>query len=240
MIEDWESIGDWYAQLVRSGSAMHRFSRDILLEALPANLFGFDLLDVGCGEGIVSRALAHRGARVVGIDPAHTLISHAQSEEGAHPIGVTYRLDDGATLQTIAESSMDGVTAGLSLNNIPDLDAALESIRRVLRPGGFLAFTVPHPCFEAPNTDTASTESGDRRVVGNYFAEGFWRSPHPKSVRRAGNYHRTIATYLMKVIGHGFTLDACSEPRPSDAVRIEAPHRLELPPFLLVGAIRHA
>jgi hypothetical protein len=38
-----------------------------------------------------------------------------------HPTGVTYRLDDGAKLQTVAEASMDGVTAALSLNNIPDL-----------------------------------------------------------------------------------------------------------------------
>jgi 2-polyprenyl-3-methyl-5-hydroxy-6-metoxy-1,4-benzoquinol methylase len=114
--ENWDSIGDWYAQLVRGGSAMHRFSRDILLEALPANLFGLDILDVGCGEGIVSRALARRGARVVGIDPTRTLISHAQSDDCAHPTGVTYRLDDGAKLQTVAEASMDGVTAALSLN----------------------------------------------------------------------------------------------------------------------------
>jgi hypothetical protein len=63
---------------------------------------------------------------------------------------------------------------------------------------------------------------------------------HPQSVRRAGNYHRTISTYLMKVIGHGFALDACHEPRPNDEVRIEAPHRLELPPFLLVAATRHS
>jgi ubiquinone/menaquinone biosynthesis C-methylase UbiE len=236
MEADWNGIADWYADLVRGGSVMHQFSRDILLNALPDRMPGFDVLDVGCGEGIVSRALATAGARVVGIDPTHTLIAHAEAAERAHPVGVAYRVDDGATLRTVADGSVDGVTAALSLNNIADLDAALRSVRRVLRPGGFLAFTVPHPCFDAPGTETISTPRGVRRVAGDYFVEGLWRSAHPQSVRRAGNYHRTISTYLTAVLDHGFALQSFEEPAPSDAVRAEAPHRLGLPPFLLVSA----
>lgn len=106
----------------------------------------------------------------------------------------------------------------------------------MLRPNGFLTFTVPHPCFEAPGTETISTSSGMRRVAGDYFAEGLWRSAHPHSVRRAGNYHRTVSTYLTAVLDHGFALRSCSEPAPSDTVRAEVPHRLGLPPFLLVSA----
>jgi ubiquinone/menaquinone biosynthesis C-methylase UbiE len=236
--ENWDSIADWYADLVRSGSSMHQFSRDILLKVLPDNLSGLDVLDVGCGEGIVTRALATRGAHVVGVDPTQALIAHARATERAHPPGATYRLDDGTTLETVAEASMDVVTASLSLNNIPDLDAALQSIRRVLRPGGLLAFTVPHPCFEAPGTDTIATESGARRTAGDYFAEGLWRSPHPSSVRRAGNYHRTISTYLTTVASHGFALQSCEEPPPSGEICAEALHRLGLPPFLVISAHR--
>lgn len=236
MKADWDSIADWYAELVRGGSAMHQFSRDILLNALPAPVFGLDLLDVGCGEGIVSRALASVGARVVGIDPTRALIASAEAAERARPAGVVYRVDDGTTLHTVADGSVDGVTAALSLNNIADLDAALGSVRRVLRPGGFLAFTVPHPCFDAPGTETISTSGGMRRVAGDYFAEGLWRSTHPHSVRRAGNYHRTISTYVTAVLDHGFALQSLEEPAPSDAVRAEVPHRLGLPPFLLVSA----
>ncbi|AQT77999.1 hypothetical protein B1R94_00225 [Mycolicibacterium litorale] len=237
MEADWDEIADWYTALVRGGSAMHQFSRDILLNALPDRMIGLDVLDVGCGEGIVSRALAAAGARVVGIDPTRTLITHAEAAEAAHPAGVTYRVDDGTTLHTVADDSVDGVTAALSLNNIADLDAALRSFRRVLRPNGFLSFTVPHPCFDAPGAETISTSSGMRRAAGDYFAEGLWRSAHPHSVRRAGNYHRTISAYLTAVMDHGFALRGCGEPAPGDAVRAEVPHRLGLPPFLLVSAV---
>jgi ubiquinone/menaquinone biosynthesis C-methylase UbiE len=236
--ENWDSIADWYAEFVRGGSAMHQFSRDILINALPDNLSGLYILDVGCGEGIVSRALAAQGAHVVGVDPTQALIEHAIAAERAHPAGATYRLDEGTTLKTVAAASMDGVTAALSLNNIPDLDAAFRSIRRVLRPGGFLAFTVPHPCFEAPATDTISTDRGIRRTAGDYFAEGLWRSTHPNSVRRAGNYHRTISTYITTLLSHGFAIRSCQEPAPNDSIHAESPHRLGLPPFLQLTAGR--
>lgn len=236
MEDDWDGMAEWYAELVRSGSAMHRFSRDILLKALPVNVIGLDVLDVGCGEGIVSRALAGRGARVVGVDPTRALVAHAEAAERANPTRAVYRIDDGSSLQTVPDDSVDGVTAALSLNNIADLDAALHSVRRVLRPGGFLVFTVPHPCFDAPATETFATPGGLRRAVGDYFAEGLWRSPHPHSVRRAGNYHRTISAYVTAVLGHGFVLRRLDEPAPSDEIRAEAPHRLGLPPFLVISA----
>jgi ubiquinone/menaquinone biosynthesis C-methylase UbiE len=234
--DDWDSIADWYAELIRGGSTMHQFSRDILLNALPDNLVGLHVLDVGCGEGIVSRALAARGAHVLGIDPTRTLIMQAQAAESVGPSGATYRLDDATSLRTVADASIDGVTAALSLNNIANLGAALDSVARVLRPGGFLAFTVPHPCFDAPHADTVSTRNGNRRTVGDYLAEGFWRSAHPHSVRRAGNYHRTISTYITTLLNHGFTLRSCEEPTPTDQVRADAPHRVGLPPFLVIAA----
>jgi ubiquinone/menaquinone biosynthesis C-methylase UbiE len=129
--ETWDSIADWYAALVRGGSAMHEFSRDILLSVLPPTLTGVHVLDVGCGEGIVTRAIAVRGATVVGVDPTSGLIVHAQAAEQAHPTGATYRQDDGRTLSTFDSESMDWVTAALSLNNIPDLHSAIGSIKRV-------------------------------------------------------------------------------------------------------------
>ncbi|GAY17625.1 hypothetical protein MSZK_43510 [Mycobacterium sp. shizuoka-1] len=98
---------------------------------------------------------------------------------------------------------MDWVTAALSLNNIPDLHSTIGSIKRVLKPEGRFAFTVPHPCFEAPSASSVMVDGLQRRVIGDYLAEGFWASIHPQSVRRAGNYHRTIATYMTALTDHG-------------------------------------
>ncbi|MEE1783806.1 methyltransferase [Streptomyces sp. SP17BM10] len=62
MPDSWDTIADWYAELLRAGSAMHDFNRDVLLHHLPEELGGNRALDLGCGEGIIARAVAARGA----------------------------------------------------------------------------------------------------------------------------------------------------------------------------------
>lgn len=239
MADSWNSTADWYAERLRTGSPMNDFARDLLLDALPAQLDGQRILDLGCGEGSVTRALAGRGASVVGIDPAPRMIDHARSAEDTHPTGARYAVDDGCVLATVDTGSVDRVTAGLSLNNVPDLAAALDAVHRVLVPGGQLVFTVPHPCFEAPHaTWTESADGVSRRVVGDYLDEGFWRSANPNGARRAGNQHRTLATWVGGLVGRGFVIEAAAEPAPSPAVTARQPHRAGLPPFLLVRVRR--
>jgi 2-polyprenyl-3-methyl-5-hydroxy-6-metoxy-1,4-benzoquinol methylase len=46
-----------------------KFSREILLSALPLTLAGMDVLDIGCGEEIITRAVAARGAAALSVDP---------------------------------------------------------------------------------------------------------------------------------------------------------------------------
>jgi ubiquinone/menaquinone biosynthesis C-methylase UbiE len=180
MTDTWDTIADWYAEHLRSGSALHRFARDVMLAAMPVDLSGARIVDLGCGEGIITRAVAGRGATAVGVDPTERLIVHARAAEEAAACGATYVVDDGSRLASIGDESADWVTAGLSLNNVPDLDAAVGAVRRVLAPGGRLVFTVPHPCFEAPHATWARAEDGvHRRLVGNYLVEGFWRSTNP-------------------------------------------------------------
>ncbi len=230
MTDTWDTIADWYTGHLRNGAALNEFSRDIILEHLPDELTGQRVLDLGCGEGIVTRALAARGARVLGIDPSPRMIEHARTL----PTEARFAVDDGCTLATVATDSVEWVTAALSLNNVPDLDAALTAAGRVLTQGGRLVFTIPHPCFEAPHATW--TEGRPRRVVGDYHAEGFWRSDDPESVRRAGNQHRTLSTYLTTLVARGFRIEAVAEPSPNAEVIAEQPQRADLPPFLLVHA----
>jgi 2-polyprenyl-3-methyl-5-hydroxy-6-metoxy-1,4-benzoquinol methylase len=67
--ETWDTIADWYADRLSAGSPMHGFARDALLAALPQDLTGVRVTDLGCGEGIITRAVAARGATAVGVDP---------------------------------------------------------------------------------------------------------------------------------------------------------------------------
>ncbi|WP_406503220.1 class I SAM-dependent methyltransferase [Streptomyces sp. NBC_01602] len=174
----------------------------------------------------------------LGIDPSPRMIEHARDAERRWPSGAVFSVDDGCTLATVATGSVDWVTAGLSLNNVPDLDAALTAVRRVLTSGGgSLVFTIPHPCFEAPRATWTETEDGAvHRVVGDYLTEGFWRSANPEGARRAGNQHRTLSTYLTALVGHGFRVEAVHEPAPDAKVATAQPQRAGLPPFMVLHA----
>ncbi|MEW2115353.1 class I SAM-dependent methyltransferase [Streptomyces sp. NPDC005474] len=239
MTETWDTIADWYAERVRTGSAMHEFARDVLLNELPSDLQGQRILDLGCGEGLITRALAMRGGSVVGIDPSSRMIDHARATEQTGATGARYAVDDGGSLDTVATSSVEWVTAGLSLNNVPDLAAAIRAVRRVLVPAGHLIFTVPHPCFETPHARwTVGADEPPGRVVGNYFAEGFWRSANPDGARRAGNQHRMLSTYVTSLVEHEFAIESVAEPAPDARVIDEHPMRAGLPPFLLVRGRR--
>ena len=112
---------------------------------------GLHVLDIGCGQGLATRALAAAGAaHVTGIDSSRAMLDAAH-QRTADSLTIAYAHDDAQTLATVADASADGVTCQLALMDIPDLTATLAAVHRVLRPGGWFAFVVGHPCFLAPD-----------------------------------------------------------------------------------------
>jgi ubiquinone/menaquinone biosynthesis C-methylase UbiE len=101
------------------------------------------VLDLGCGEGLAARALATQGAQIIGVDLSGQMIGHARRQEIAAPLGIDFRVGDAQILDGLADGAFAGVVANLSLNNVDDLAAAVHAVRRVLRPGGWPAFTIP-------------------------------------------------------------------------------------------------
>ena len=116
--------------------------------------------------------------------------------------------------------------------DIPDLDDALSSIRRVLRPGGWFAFVIGHPCVLMPDAQPTVLADGRHAMcLTGYFQERFWRTSGPESVRRAGNHHRTLGTYLNALTRHGFLLEATDEPVAAARLARERPLYTEVPIF---------
>jgi SAM-dependent methyltransferase len=116
------------------------------------------------------------------VDLSEQMIGHARRQEIAAPLGIDFRVGDAQILDALADGAFAGVVANLSLNNVDDLAAAVHTLRRVLRPGGWLVFTIPHPCFETPHASPATTPDGRAaQLVAGYFEERFWRSDIPRA-----------------------------------------------------------
>lgn len=228
----WSDIAGWYDGLIRGGSGAHETAGECLGRLLPA-LVGARVIDVACGQGLATRALAAAGAgQVVGVDSSAEMIDLARRHEG--PVGseLVYVVDDAQTLATFADRSFEGATCQLGLMDIPDLDAVLAAVHRVLRPGGWFVFVIGHPCFLVPDARPHLDPEGRPAVaVTGYFEERFWRSSNPHGVRRAGNHHRTLTTYLTALLRTGFRLEAVEEPPASPRLAEQQPLYTEVPIF---------
>ena len=235
----WSDIAVWYDELVQAGSGPHETAIDCLLRLLPA-LDGAVVLDLACGQGLATRALANAGAaRVVGVDASEQMVALARRHGASEGCEVSYVVDDAQTLAAFDTASFDGVTCQLALMDIPDLDATLAAVHRVLRDGGWFAFVIGHPCFLVPDAETISRPDGRAAVaVSGYFDERFWRSANPNGVRRAGNHHRMLSTYLNALIRSGFALEAVEEPRAAPLLARQRPLYSEVPIFFACRARR--
>jgi SAM-dependent methyltransferase len=100
------------------------------------------VIDVGCGIGRLTRALAPRAAHVTGLDISPAMLARAQ-ELNPHLNNVTWLLGDGASLTGVPDGSVDGVVSHVVLQHIPSPKVQLGYVAefaRVLRPGGWAAF----------------------------------------------------------------------------------------------------
>jgi len=126
----YDEIAGWYDEAVRSGplSPFHEWLIPIVLD-LAGEVKGQKVCDLACGQGIVSRRLAEKGAEVVGVDVSAGMLDLARSYERDEPRGVTYIHEDAHTLDAVANRTFDGVVCNMALMDIPDLAAALRRCR---------------------------------------------------------------------------------------------------------------
>jgi 2-polyprenyl-6-hydroxyphenyl methylase/3-demethylubiquinone-9 3-methyltransferase len=101
-------------------------------------LGGARVLDVGCGAGLLSEALAREGALVTALDLAPELIDVAKLHLLESGLKVDYRLQSVEDLAAEAPGSFDAITCMEMLEHVPDPAAVLRACATLLKPGGQL------------------------------------------------------------------------------------------------------
>ncbi|MFZ1027989.1 MAG: methyltransferase domain-containing protein [Limnoraphis robusta] len=242
-MDDWE-VGRFWDENAPAWTALARQGYDIyrnlvntpaFLEVLP-DIQGLEGLDIGCGEGYNTRKLANLGANMVGIDISSIFIQEAISQENIEPLGIKFLVASALELP-FEDQSFDLATAFMSLMDMPNNEIALREAFRVLKPGGFLQFSITHPCFDTPHRKPLRDETGRTYAVevGGYFdridgqiAEWIF-SAAPKDIQqqwpkfRIPVYHRTISDWLNLLIDVGFVLEKFVEPKANDEITSQYP-----------------
>ncbi len=140
----WDPEGS-FRPLHRLNPVRVGYVRDALCRAngrmpeQPAPLAGLDILDVGCGGGLLCEPLARLGARVTGIDPSARNIAIA--EDHAHRMGLDIAYRVGTVEDLVAEDrDFDAAIALEVVEHVPDLKAFVAACVAAARPGASLFF----------------------------------------------------------------------------------------------------
>jgi 2-polyprenyl-6-hydroxyphenyl methylase/3-demethylubiquinone-9 3-methyltransferase len=111
------------------------------IERAAPGLAGKQVLDVGCGGGILSEGMALRGAQVLGIDLGETHLKVAELHTLESGVEVEYRRIAVETLAEEHPGSFDLVTCMEMLEHVPDPASVVRACARLVRPGGQVFFS---------------------------------------------------------------------------------------------------
>ncbi len=216
---EYDRTGDFYFhRLKKLLSSPHFFFHenvDVMLRML-GDVADLRVCDLACGDGYLARALATRGAHVTGIDLSKKLLAHARRQ--SPQANITYIRDDARTLTSVADASFDVIICNMALMDIPDLDATMKTVHRIIKVGGTFVYCILHPCFETPfhaNNPPHELDDAGNVVairITQYSTEGKWFSDGSGIRGTLGSIHRMLSTYLNSLIQAGFTIAELQEP----------------------------
>lgn len=246
----WEQQAGWYDQ--HQGRDGDDFYQVLILPAVLRQLAvipGRRVLDVGCGQGVLGRALAERQIASLGVDASPSLIEAAKRR--GSPLE-EYRLGDARSLERVLSGErFAAASAVLCLQDLDPLEPVFAGVAEVLEPGGRFVMVMTHPCFRIPKRSGWGWDERDglqfRRVEAYMSPLRLPIVTHPgmpADGASTSSFHRPISAYLNALGETGFAVVAseelCSHRRGTRGPRFLAEDRAakEIPQFLVLTAIR--
>jgi SAM-dependent methyltransferase len=188
--------------------------RSLRLLGSLGSLEGKRVLELGCGSGHNSVALARQGAKVITIDPSWGRLEKVRGRAEKAEVKVELHQGDPAEVAFVRAETIDTVLSVYTLATVPDLDRVFRQVHRVLRREAPLIFTLPHPAF------TMIDPSGlDLLKLSRSY---FDRQPRPWTTDDAAGdmYPRSVGELLTSLLRANFRIDTVLEPQPEpDAAR---------------------
>lgn len=169
IVEAWHVNAAPWMRAVRDGAiASRRLVTDAAIVETVLSRGPRSIIDLGCGEGWLMRALAAHGMDVLGVDAVPALVEQAGSAPGCRAIALDYA----ALAAGALDARADAVVCNFSLLGGPSVDALLWAVPALLNPGGVLVVQTLHPwaaCGDAAYRD--GWRAGSWAGCGEGFGE---------------------------------------------------------------------
>lgn len=231
VIQGWSQITDKEIDAFGDNGDFFRqhLLNPALLELL-GDVNGKKILDAGCGTGYLSRMLARKGARMVGVEPAESVFEFAVSKEKEAPLGITYLQEDLSEFHS--EEKFDSVISNMVFMDIPSYEKAMRNCINTLKPHGSFIFSISHPCFEDVGDQW---EEHQQVTVKEYLKEYEVQRHH------AYSFHRTLSTYINFIVESGCEIIKMIEPKLDEVVARKNPRgqrEVHVPSFIVIHAVK--
>ena len=216
----WDEHAQWWIDGFTDG-ADPEYVEQIIPLAVEELAGRYKILDLGCGDGQIARALAAQGSDVLGVDPTQLHIDVAIERGG----GPQYLLG-GATNIPADDESFDAVVACLVFEHIDQMEEAMTEVARVLKPRGQFSFFLNHPLLQTPGSGWIDDHIIDPPEqywrIGPYLVETESIEEVEKDVY-IRFIHRTLSRYVNALLANGMSLERMVEPSPPAGFLARAP-----------------
>jgi len=263
MKTSWGNVASWYDKVVNDEDSYQ--SKVILPNVLRlmAPKKGERILDLACGQGFFSHAMAAEGAHVTGVDVAPELIDIARTHSMHNQ---EFYVSSADNLKAFKDKTFDSAVCVLAIQNIEKMGLAFKEASRVLKPKGRFVIVLNHPAFRIPGKSAwGFDERGDAsgrveggvqyRRVDEYIGEsraiidmhpGVVRPDHAPSAKREVTYsfHRPLQGYSKALANAGLAILRIEEwmshkqSQKGPRQRAEDKARREIPLFMCLECVK--
>ncbi len=208
VLQSWnQNAHEWINLLDRSGIPSRRITNDAIINTV-SNYAGPKILDLGCGDGWLTRTLGKIGFDVVGLDGTDTLVQHARTLSNQTYVHMSYEdIIDGST---IPEAPFDTIVFNYSLYGEEDTKLLLQSLLSVLVDQGNIIIQTVHPLFLLEQGQSYTSRWIDDAWCG---LDGNFTLPHKW-------FARTMEDWVQLFIDSGYHLHRLTESKSVDNIPV--------------------
>lgn len=208
------NIDEWIAKAQTNDFRIH-YIMPYTLEKL-GDVSRKYILDLGCGEGGYSRALANEGAIVTSADCSEAFIEYAKNKAKDDGLKIEHCVLNANTLSGIKDNYYDIVLCAMMLMDVEDLDGTLREIYRVLKPNGRVFISILHPCFKGKETKWIKNNNNIEVLVSDYHNSKEWIGEIKGLSAPILYRHRTMSDYIKAFVKNEFRIIDMNEPIPTE------------------------
>lgn len=245
----WDDNADQWAGTWPEGGDVHH--KQIIIPNLIEMLSPAKeeiILDVGCGEGNVCRILAKKGCKMTGVDYSKNMLKYALLKEKKKNLGITYYNYDATEIASrLNDMRFDKIFSNMAIMDMDSYEKIFSNIFTLLKPGGVFVFSITHPCFGWPTTNTVklpkdSQRNEDKILIFREYTSGATVIDFTPKFRLL-YFTRSISEYLNSLKKIGFIFEEMREPKVNKELADKYPRDFyndltNYPAFLLIKAIK--